>query len=152
MAVTGGSDRGYMSLALMVHYSDRLKCGIDVVGVSNWVTFLKSTQAYRQDLRRAEYGDPGAIPRCASVPERISPLNSTQKIKVPMLVVQVSKDPRVPVTESEQMVRRIREDGGTVWYVMAQDENLWFRQETKLRPPGAGPRFSSWSRFLLKRT
>lgn len=148
VAVTGGSYGGYMSLASMVHYSDRLKCGIDVVGVSNWVTFLKSTQAYRQDLRRAEYGDE-RDPKMREFLERISPLNSTQKIKVPMLVVQGKNDPRVPVTESEQMVRRIREDGGTVWYVMAQDEGHGFGKKQNRD-------YQEWAeilfleRFLLK--
>ena len=55
--MTGGSYGGYMALATMTHYGDRLRAGIDVVGISNFVTFLKNTQDYRRDLRRAEYGD-----------------------------------------------------------------------------------------------
>jgi dipeptidyl aminopeptidase/acylaminoacyl peptidase len=128
VAVTGGSYGGYMSLATMVHYSDRLRCGIDVVGVSHWVTFLKNTQAYRQDLRRAEYGDE-RDPKMREFLESISPLNNAQKIRVPVLVVQGKNDPRVPVTESGQMVRKIRDNGGTVWYVMAQDEGHGFRKK-----------------------
>ena len=128
VAVTGGSYGGYMSLASMVHYSDRLKCGIDVVGISNWVTFLKNTQAYRQDLRRAEYGDE-RDPKMMQFLESISPLHNAHQIKVPMLVVQGKNDPRVPVTESEQMVRKIRQQGGTVWYVMATDEGHGFRKK-----------------------
>jgi dipeptidyl aminopeptidase/acylaminoacyl peptidase len=128
VAVTGGSYGGYMSLASMVHYSDRLRCGIDVVGVSNWVTFLKNTQAYRQDLRRAEYGDE-RDPKMREFLEKISPLNNAERIKVPMLVVQGRNDPRVPMTESEQMVRKIRDNGGTVWYVMAKDEGHGFQKK-----------------------
>ena len=128
VAVTGGSYGGYMSLASMVHYSDRLRCGIDVVGVSNWVTFLKNTQAYRQDLRRVEYGDE-RDPKMREFLEKISPLNNAGRIKVPMLVVQGRNDPRVPLTESEQMVRKIRDNGGTVWYVMAKDEGHGFQKK-----------------------
>ena len=52
IAVTGGSYGGYMSLACMVMFADILRCGIDVVGISNFVTFLNNTQDYRRDLRR----------------------------------------------------------------------------------------------------
>ena len=57
VGVTGGSYGGFMSLAVQTTYNDRIKAGIDIVGISNFVTFLKNTQGYRRDLRRAEYGD-----------------------------------------------------------------------------------------------
>jgi dipeptidyl aminopeptidase/acylaminoacyl peptidase len=57
VAVYGGSYGGYMVLASAVHYSDRLRAAVDIVGISNFVTFLENTQDYRRDLRRAEYGD-----------------------------------------------------------------------------------------------
>jgi len=57
IAVYGGSYGGYMVLACMTHYNDRLRAAVDVVGISNFVTFLKNTKEYRRDLRRAEYGD-----------------------------------------------------------------------------------------------
>ncbi len=128
VAVIGGSYGGYMSLAAMVHYSDRLKCGIDIVGISNWVTFLKTTQSYRQDLRRAEYGDE-RDPKMREFLERISPSNHASKINVPMLVVQGRNDPRVPVTESRQMVQKVRESGRPVWYIEAADEGHGFRKK-----------------------
>jgi dipeptidyl aminopeptidase/acylaminoacyl peptidase len=55
--VYGGSYGGYMTLASLTHFNDRLRGGIDVVGISNWITFLEKTESYRRDLRRAEYGD-----------------------------------------------------------------------------------------------
>jgi dipeptidyl aminopeptidase/acylaminoacyl peptidase len=128
VAVTGGSYGGYMTLASLVHYSDRLRCGVDAVGISNWVTFLKNTQSYRQDLRRAEYGDE-RDPKMRDYLESISPLNHAEKIKVPLLVIQGKNDPRVPVTESEQMVQKIRGNGGTVWYVLGKDEGHGFRKK-----------------------
>ena len=57
VAVMGGSYGGYMVLASMVWYGDRLAAAVDSVGISNFVTFLENTQAYRQDMRRVEYGD-----------------------------------------------------------------------------------------------
>ena len=92
-----------MVLASAVKYSDRLKAAVDIVGISNFVTFLKNTQDYRRDLRRVEYGDE-RDPEMNAFLQRISPTNNVEKIKVPMLVVQGQNDPRVPVTEAEQIV------------------------------------------------
>lgn len=128
LAVTGGSYGGYMSLACMVMYGDILRCGIDVVGISNFVTFLNNTQDYRRDLRRVEYGDE-RDPKMKEFLERISPANHATRIKKPLFVVQGKNDPRVPVTESEQMVKAIRDAGGKVWYLMAKDEGHGFAKK-----------------------
>lgn len=127
-AVMGGSYGGYMSLACMTHYSDRLRCGVDIVGISNFLTFLKNTQDYRRDLRRVEYGDERE-PAMAEFLQRASPLTSVDKIRKPLFVVQGQNDPRVPVTEAEQMVKAIRERGGAVWYLMAKDEGHGFQKK-----------------------
>lgn len=126
--VSGGSYGGYMSLATMVNYSDRLRGGIDVVGISNFVTFLESTSAYRRDLRRVEYGDE-RVPRMRAYLQRISPLTSAARISKPLLVVQGLNDPRVPAGESQQMVAKIRARGGEVWYLAAKDEGHGFRKK-----------------------
>jgi dipeptidyl aminopeptidase/acylaminoacyl peptidase len=126
--VSGGSYGGYMSLASMVHFGDRLRGGIDVVGISNFVTFLESTSAYRRDLRRPEYGDE-RLPRMRAYLQRISPLTNAARIGKPLLVVQGLNDPRVPATESQQMVARIRARGGDVWYLAAKDEGHGFRKK-----------------------
>jgi len=128
LAVTGGSYGGYMSLACMVMYADILRCGIDVVGISNFVTFLNNTQDYRRDLRRVEYGDE-RDPKMKEFLERISPANHAARIKKPLFVVQGRNDPRVPLTESEQMVKAIRDAGGKVWYLMAKDEGHGFAKK-----------------------
>ncbi|MBI5800819.1 MAG: S9 family peptidase [Verrucomicrobia bacterium] len=128
IAVTGGSYGGYMSLACMVTYADVLRCGIDVVGISNFVTFLNNTQDYRRDLRRVEYGDE-RDPKMKEFLERISPANQAARIKKPLFVVQGKNDPRVPFTESEQMVKAIRDAGGKVWYLMAKDEGHGFAKK-----------------------
>lgn len=121
VAVFGGSYGGYMVLASAVHYSDRLKAGVNIVGISNFVTFLTNTQDYRRDLRRVEYGDE-RIPEMRRHLEAISPLNNTEKIRIPMMVVQGQNDPRVPVTEAEQIVKALRQQDLPVWYMNALNE------------------------------
>ncbi|MFM1770052.1 MAG: hypothetical protein RJA22_2581 [Verrucomicrobiota bacterium] len=128
IGVTGGSYGGYMTLACMIHYNERLRCGLDVVGISNFLTFLKNTQDYRRDLRRVEYGDE-RDPKMAEFLERISPTTNVRKIAKPMFIVQGKNDPRVPVTEAEQMVKAIRDNGGQCWYLMARDEGHGFQKK-----------------------
>jgi len=128
IAVMGGSYGGYMTLASLTHYSDRLRCGVDIVGISSFVTFLANTQDYRRDLRRAEYGDE-RDPTMRAHLEKISPLNNVAKIRVPLLVVQGKNDPRVPVSEAEQVVRAVRAQGGTCAYLMAKDEGHGFAKK-----------------------
>jgi dipeptidyl aminopeptidase/acylaminoacyl peptidase len=129
VAVIGGSYGGYMSLATQVLYGDRLKAGIDVVGISNFVTFLKNTQSYRRDLRRAEYGDERDEAMRAHL-ERISPLTNAARIKVPLLIVQGKNDPRVPLSEAEQMLAAVRKNGRPVWYILGKDEGHGFAKKT----------------------
>jgi dipeptidyl aminopeptidase/acylaminoacyl peptidase len=128
VAVFGGSYGGYMVLACAVHYSDRLKAAVDIVGISNFVTFLENTQDYRRDLRRAEYGDE-RDPAMRKHLEAISPLNNVGDIRIPMLVVQGQNDPRVPVTEAEQIVAALREQGMPVWYMNALNEGHGYRKK-----------------------
>jgi dipeptidyl aminopeptidase/acylaminoacyl peptidase len=126
--VTGGSYGGYMTLASMTHYNDRFRCAVDVVGISNWVRFLEHTEAYRRDLRRAEYGDE-RDPKMREFLQKISPLTSAGNITKPMFIVQGRNDPRVPYTEAEQMVAAIKKNGGPVWYLLAKDEGHGFSKK-----------------------
>ncbi len=121
VAVVGASYGGYMTLASAVHYSDRLRAAIDLMGISDFVTFLESTQDYRQQLRRTEYGDE-RDPDMRQFLKSISPLHNADKIRIPMMVVQGSNDPIVPLSESEQMVAALRARGQTVWYMNAHNE------------------------------
>jgi len=126
--VTGGSYGGYMTLAVATLYNDRIACAVDIVGPSNFVTFLQNTESYRRDLRRAEYGDE-RDPAMRAFLERTAPVNRAGNIKKPLFVVQGGNDPRVPRTESEQMVARVKQNGGPVWYLMAKDEGHGFRKK-----------------------
>ena len=128
VAVMGGSYGGYMVLASMVHYGDRLTAAVESVGISNFVTFLENTQPYRQDMRRVEYGDE-RDPDMRTHLEAISPLNHVDKMKTPVLVLQGANDPRVPASESEQIRVALEEQGVPVWYVLARDEGHGFRKK-----------------------
>jgi len=128
VAVYGGSYGGYMVLASSVHYSDRLKAAVNIVGISSFVTFLENTQDYRRDLRRVEYGDE-RDPEMRAHLEAISPLNNVEKIQVPMFVAQGNNDPRVPVSEADQIVAALREQGSPVWYMNALNEGHGFRKK-----------------------
>jgi dipeptidyl aminopeptidase/acylaminoacyl peptidase len=131
VVVMGGSYGGYMALASLVTYGERLKGGIDLVGISNFVTFLRNTAPYRQDLRRAEYGDERNESMRIFL-DKISPLTNANRIKKPLLVAAGLNDPRVPASESDQLVWRVRSNGGEVWYMTARDEGHGFRKKANV--------------------
>lgn len=126
--VTGGSYGGYMTLAVATHYNDKIRASIDIVGISNFNTFLKNTESYRRDLRRVEYGDE-RDPKMYEFLHSISPLTNAHKITKPMMVVQGKNDPRVPFTEAEQIVAAIKKNNTPVWYLMANDEGHGFSKK-----------------------
>lgn len=128
VAVNGGSYGGYMVLASMFHYNDRIRCGVDIVGISNYVTFLERTESYRRDLRRKEYGDE-RDPEMRKFLESIAPMIHAKKITKPLFVIQGKNDPRVSYLESEQIVKAARSNGGSVWYLLANDEGHGFKKK-----------------------
>jgi dipeptidyl aminopeptidase/acylaminoacyl peptidase len=128
IVVSGGSYGGYMSLATLVNFSDRLRGGVDVAGIADFVTFLSGTAPYRQNQRRAEYGDERDVEMRAYL-RRISPLTNAERITKPLLVVHGKNDPRVPVGEAEQIVNRLRLKGDEVWYLLAADEGHGYRKK-----------------------
>ncbi len=129
VVVMGGSYGGYMVLASMIHYSERLLAGIEIVGISNFVTFLENTKEYRRELRREEYGDE-SNPDMREFLHQISPTTNAAAINKPMLIAQGLNDPRVPAGESEQIVQSIRDNGQTVWYLLAKDEGHGFKKQS----------------------
>ena len=130
-AVHGGSYGGYMVLASLVHYGDRLKAGVDVVGIANFRTFLEKTSGYRVDLRRAEYGDE-RDPAMQAVFDRISPANHAGRIRSALLVAHGKNDPRVPFAEAVQIAGKVRANGRPVWTVYAANEGHGFgRKENR---------------------
>jgi dipeptidyl aminopeptidase/acylaminoacyl peptidase len=128
LLVTGGSYGGYMTLASLVHYSPRLRGGIDIVGISDFLTFLKNTADYRRDLRRVEYGDERDAAMATHL-KSISPLTNVAKIQAPLFVVQGANDPRVPASEAKQIFEAVKGQGKTAWFLMANDEGHGFQKK-----------------------
>ena len=147
IGVTGGSYGGYMTLATLCTYNDRIRAAVDVVGISNFVTFLESTSAYRRDLRRVEYGDE-RDPKMREFLLKVSPQTNAAKISKPLFVIQGQNDPRVPITESKQMVETVRKNGGNVWYLVGKDEGHGFRKKTNTDYQGYATSLF-WETFLL---
>jgi len=142
VVIAGGSYGGYMTLACAFHYAERIAGAIDVVGISNFVTFLEHTESYRRDLRRAEYGDERE-PKMRAFLESISPLNNADKIARPLMVVSGRNDPRVPYTEGEQIVANLKQRGTPVSYILAGDEGHGFAKK-----PNADFQFYATVEFL----
>jgi len=128
IAVMGGSYGGHMTLAVSTFYSDRVRCSVDIVGMSNLVTFLEHTEEYRRDLRRVEYGDE-RDPKMREFLEKIAPMNNIEKIKKPMFVIAGKNDPRVPVSESQQIADALKQQGTPVWLMIAKDEGHGYRKK-----------------------
>jgi dipeptidyl aminopeptidase/acylaminoacyl peptidase len=125
VGIFGGSYGGYVVLASLTMYPQRFKAGVCAVGIANFITFLKNTGEYRQDLRRAEYGDE-RDPNVQAFLERISPLTNADKITAALFVLHGKNDPRVPVAEAEQIVSKLRSLGRPVWYVLGLNEGHGF--------------------------
>ena len=119
IAIYGRSYGGFMVLAALTEYPELFKAGIDVVGIANWVTFLERTSSWRRADREREYG---SLSQHRELLERISPIHNIERITLPLLVVAGDNDPRVPLFESEQVVARVRDAGGTVEFLHYADE------------------------------
>ena len=126
--VTGGSYGGHMTLVAATRFSDRIRCSLSVVGISNLVTFLENTEAYRRDLRRAEYGDE-RDPKMRAFLESIAPMMHVSNISKPIFIVQGQNDPRVPISEGNQIVKTLEQNNTPVWYLVAKDEGHGFAKK-----------------------
>ncbi|GAB3368606.1 S9 family peptidase [Lysobacter rhizosphaerae] len=147
IAVQGGSYGGYMVLASLMHYSDRIRAGVDIVGISDFSTFLTNTESYRRDLRRAEYGDE-RTPEMQQVFAEISPARHPQRIRSRLFVAQGKNDPRVPYSEAEQIVKAVRGNGQPVWYLLFNDEGHGFKKKANNDYYGAAT-ILFWQQHLL---
>ena len=126
--VYGGSYGGHMTLATAVHYSDRIACAVNLFGISNLRTFLENTEGYRRDLRRAEYGDE-RDPELRAWMDATAPLTNVELITAPLFVQQGVNDPRVPKSESDQIVERLSAVGTPAWYLVFDDEGHGWRKK-----------------------
>lgn len=127
VGIYGGSYGGYVVLASLAAFPERFSAGVNLVGISNFVTFLENTSPYRRDQRRVEYGDE-RDPAMREFLNRISPLNNAHKIRAPLFVAHGANDPRVPIDEARQIVDAVRENGSQAWLMVAHDEGHGFRK------------------------
>jgi dipeptidyl aminopeptidase/acylaminoacyl peptidase len=126
--ITGGSYGGHAVLALAYRVPEKIRCAVSIVGISNLVTFLERTEAYRRDLRRVEYGDERE-PAMRAFLQKIAPLTNVARMTKPMFVIQGKNDPRVPATEAEQIVTTLEAAGTPVWYLLAGNEGHGFARK-----------------------
>ncbi|HEY0564669.1 MAG TPA: prolyl oligopeptidase family serine peptidase, partial [Terriglobales bacterium] len=119
--ITGGSYGGHMTWAVDANYNDKICCSLPVVGMTNLVTFLEHTEAYRRDLRRVEYGDERDS-QMRQYLESIAPMNHLDEIKKPVFSIVGKNDPRVPWTESQQVIGKLQQQGTPTWFLIANDE------------------------------
>ena len=143
VVVSGGSYGGYLALATMVNFSERLRGGVDFAGISDFVSFLTNTAPYRQNQRRVEYGDE-RDPDMRAYLRRVSPLTNAERITRPLLIIQGKNDPRVPMSEADQIVNRLRSKGREVWYLLASDEGHGFRKK-----PNRDAYYRTFAQILL---
>ena len=143
--VAGGSYGGFLSLAALANYGDRLLGGVDFAGIADFVNFLTDTTPPRRNGARTEYGDERDPDQRAYL-RRISPLTNADRIARPLLVVHGRNDPWILASQSEQLVNRLRSRGGEVWYLQAKDEGHAFR-----RKPDRDEYYRTFAAFLQRR-
>jgi dipeptidyl aminopeptidase/acylaminoacyl peptidase len=131
IAVMGPSYGGFMTLSAITTYPELWAAGVDLYGISDFRTMLSNTSSYRRKHRAAEYGDPEAD---AGFLAEIAPINHVDRIRAPLMVLHGDTDPRVPMSETEQMVIAVREQGGEVEYVRFEGEGHGFvKRANRLR-------------------
>ncbi|MEP6754498.1 MAG: alpha/beta fold hydrolase, partial [Chthonomonadales bacterium] len=119
VAILGGSYGGFAVLAMLAHYPTRFAVGVDLFGITDFKTFLANTASYRRANRAAEYGDPV---KDSAYMDMVSPQRHADRITSPLLVIQGSNDPRVPESESRQIVDKLKKLKRKVSYMLFPDE------------------------------
>lgn len=129
IAIYGGSYGGYAVLAGLAFTPELYACGIDFVGVSNLLTFMRTIPPYWEPLRPMLYAMVGDPETEAEYLREVSPVFYADRIRAPLLVAQGARDPRVNINESNQIVEALRRRGIPVEYIVKDDEGHGFRKE-----------------------
>ena len=119
LGIMGGSYGGYATLCAITEYPELWSAAIDIVGMSNLETFLENTAPYRRSHREGEYG---SLANHRDVLRRVSPIHKADRITAPLMVIHGANDPRVPVSEAEQIVANLENRGVAVKYLCYGDE------------------------------
>lgn len=130
IAAMGGSYGGFMVLASLTTYPETWAAGVDLYGISNFVTFFENTHPFRRKHRAAEYG---SLEHHRPLLERISPITHVERIRAPLFVAHGEEDIRVPIGETEQLVAALRARQVPVEFVrLAGEGHGIVRMESKL--------------------
>jgi len=147
VGIMGGSYGGYATLAGVAFTPEVYAAAVSIVGPSNLITLMESIPPYWEMIRKmfhVRMGDP-STPEGRKQLERQSPLNSADKIRTPLMVIQGANDPRVNKAESDQIVIALRDRGFPVEYLVAPDEGHGFA-----RPVNNMASFAAAEKFLAK--
>ncbi len=129
VAVMGKSYGGYLALAALADYNDRLRGAIDFAGITDFASYIEETAPYRRDRLRARYVDERVLDTREFL-DHLSPIDRTRWIRRPLLVVQGLNDPQVPSTQSEQLVAMLHSRGDDAWYLAVKDEGHDFLRKS----------------------
>ena len=135
VAIMGGSYGGYAALVGVTFTPEKFACAVDIVGISNLMTFLNTIPAYWtpwKSIWKVRMGDYTSEAGRRFLEER-SPLNFADRIVRPLLIGQGANDPRVKASESEQIVAALQKHGIPVTYVCYPDEGHGFRRPENRR-------------------
>ena len=119
IAIKGGSYGGFMVLSALTTYPELWAAAVDIVGISNFVTFLENTSPYRRSHREGEYGN---LEHDREFLTRISPIHQVDRIVTPLMVIHGANDPRVPLSEAKQVVDALQSRNVPVEFLVYDDE------------------------------
>ncbi len=129
--VQGGSYGGYIALSVATLFRDRISGSISEFGPSSLLTMVESTDEWRRNIQRMEFGDERDL-KIREFMKNTAPLNNIRRIKVPLLIILGKNDPRVPMSESRAIIDGAKEAGVQVWYLQANDEGHGFIRSSNL--------------------
>jgi dipeptidyl aminopeptidase/acylaminoacyl peptidase len=131
-------------LAAAIEYGDRLRGVNPAFGITDFPSFLESTEVSRQANRNAEYGDP-SDPEMRAFLTRISPLTNIARLKMPVFIAAGARDTRVPIAQAEMLVKALKAQGTPVWYVRFETAG-----HLELTPATADLSIYTWTMFVQK--
>jgi dipeptidyl aminopeptidase/acylaminoacyl peptidase len=142
--IVGASYGGYVALASAIEYGDRLRCVQAAFAISDYLSYLQTTDMSRQANRNAEYGNPDD-PEVRQFLARISPLTNAGNLRIPLYLVHGGRDTRIPQSQSDMMAKAVKANGTPVWYVVYKDEG-----HLTLSPPNNNFNQYTWTMFVQK--
>ena len=142
VVLLGASSGGWLALEAGIAYNDRIRGVVEGAGITNFVTFLESTDPARLENRRQEYGDE-RDPQMREFLLSLSPVTRAAELKKPILIIQGGKDPRVPVGQAQELFKAVKASNPNVWYVEFTEAN-----HENLGPLGGDYLLASWMWFF----